>query len=132
MSLRDIVEADLATMLENIDCGWNASIVLTDPAGVEKTLAGQSSDISQLIDPDTGTAVSGRLATVSLRISSILSSTPGPALTLPRGIADTTGKPWLVAWTDTQGEAHTFKVAQSNPDRMLGVLILILENYKTA
>lgn len=130
MSLRDVVEADLAIMLEDIDCGWNAPITLTDPSGAFKVLNGQSSDIAQLIDPDTGAPISGRLATVALRISSILSTTPGPALTLPRGIADTTGKPWLVTWTDVQGESYTFKVAQSNPDRMLGVIVLILENYK--
>lgn len=131
MSLREVAEADLATLLESETCGFAWPIKLTNPAGLVKNLFGQSADIAQLIDPDTGVAVTGRLASATLRLSSIFSATPGPVLAIPVGIADTDGKPWLVTFDDINGTEYTFKVQKSNPDRTIGVVVLILENYKT-
>lgn len=126
MGLREIAEADLSFILEDKDTGFGWDIVITDPAGTVGNLVGSSTDISQLIDPDTGHAVSGRLATVTVRISSL--TTEG--LGLPVSIADASIKPWLVAFDDINGNGHTFKVAESNPDRALGVITLILEIYE--
>lgn len=127
MTLIARAEADLASILENRDRGSGVPVTLTSPDGTEAELSGISTDISQLIDPDTGQAVSGRAASAALRITSVLDVFGN----LPVGIADTSGKPWLVTFADIAGVSHTFKVAQSNPDRALGVITLILELYET-
>lgn len=131
MGLREQAELDLAITMEDPVCGFGWPIVLTDPAGVSKPLTGLSTDIAQLIDPDTGETVSGRLASVALRISSIESADPGPALSLPEAVALNSSAPWLVAFDDINGKPYTFKVAKSNPDRALGVITLIVENWET-
>jgi len=133
MSLRSIAEQDLATVLEDPITGFGWPIVLTDPAGLTKPLVGHSNDISQVIDPDTGAAVSGRLASVVLRLSSIFNADdPGPAMAIPQGITNNAAKPWLVDFEDINGNPYTFKVKSSDPDRALGVVVLILEFYKDA
>ena len=125
MGLRETAEQDLVAILEDSATGFGYAISLTNPAGATVALTGFSSDIAQLIDPDTGQAVSGRLASASLPISSILTA----GLTLPQGIADAGVKPWLAQFNDINGTAHTFKVSQSNPDRALGLVTLLLEAY---
>ena len=126
MGLRELAEADLGLILEDKDRGFGYDITLTDPSGTVRPLTGFSDDIAQIIDPDTGIAVSGRLASVAIRTSTIIAS----GLTLPRGIADAGIKPWLVEFNDINGNPFTFKVSQSNPDRALGLVTLMLELYK--
>lgn len=126
MSLRQLAEADLGVILEDSVTGFGWPITITDPDGNVGSLTGFSDDIAQVIDPDTGQAVSGRLASVALRASSLAME----GLTLPRGIADTTGKPWVVEFADINGAPYKFKVSQSNPDRALGLVTCILELYE--
>ena len=126
MSLRETVEADLGVILEDGITGFGWPITVTDPSGTVGNLTGFSNDISELIDPDTGQAVSGRLASVALRISSLTTA----GLGLPEGIADSASKPWLIAFDDINGNAFTFKVQKSNPDRALGIVTCILELYE--
>lgn len=126
MSLRRLAETDLGLILEDSSTGFGWSITVTDPAGTSRTLTGFSDDIAQVIDPETGQAVSGRLASVALRISSLISA----GLSLPTGISDSASKPWIIEFNDISGNAHKFKVAQSNPDRALGVVTCILEIYE--
>ena len=109
--LRELAESDLGLIIEDEETGFGWPITITNPAGVEKSLTGFSDDIAQVIDPDTGQIVSGRLASCAIRISSLYAE----GFDLPRGIADTTGKPWLVAFDDINGISYTFKVQQSNP-----------------
>jgi hypothetical protein len=125
MGLREQAEADLGLILEDKDRGFGYDIILTDPSGTVRALTGFSDDIAQIIDPDTGIAVSGRLASVAIRTSTIIAA----GLTLPRGIADAGIKPWLVQFNDINGNPFTFKVSQSNPDRALGLVTLMLELY---
>ena len=125
MGLRDLAEADLGLILEDAETGFGYPITLTDPSGTVLALTGFSNDIAQVIDPDTGQVVSGRLASVALRISTILSA----GLGLPRGIANEKSKPWIVEFNDLRGTPHKFKVFQSNPDRTIGMITLILESY---
>lgn len=128
MSLRQLAESDLGLILEDGVTGFGWPITITDPAGNSGTgpLTGFSDDIAQIIDPDTGQAVSGRLASVALRISSLTAA----GLTLPRGIADAGSKPWVIQFDDINGNAFNFKVAQSNPDRALGLVTCLLELYE--
>jgi hypothetical protein len=126
MGLRATAEADLASILEDGVHGFGWPITVTNPAGLVGSLTGFSDDISQVIDPETGQAVSGRVASVALRISSLSSI----GLGLPKAIADSTSKPWIIQFNDINGNAFKFKVAQSNPDRALGIVVCLLELYK--
>lgn len=127
MGLRAIAEQDLGTILEDGAFGFGWPITLTAPDGTVGALTGFSDDIAQVIDPDTGQAVSGRLASAALRIGHIEAVLPGKGV--PVGVADAASKPWLVAFDDINGNSYTFKVAQSNPDRALGIVTLLLEIY---
>lgn len=126
MGLREIAEADLVTTLEDRDTGFGFNIKVTDPDGTSADLIGTSNDIAELIDPDTGQAVSGRFASVALRISSLTAK----GLGLPEDIADATKRPWVIEFDDINGNPFTFKVKDSNPDRGLGIVTCILEIYK--
>lgn len=123
--LIDIAEADLAVTLEDPVFGFGQDITVTDPDGVTAGLVGFSGDIAQVIDPDTGTAISGRLAHVDLRISSLEAA----GLGLPKEITKRTEKPWIIDFDDIQGNPYKFKVQQSNPDRTSGMVTCILEAY---
>ena len=126
MSLRSAAEADLSFILEDGVMGFGWPIVITSPNGVSASFTGYSNDISSLIDPDTGQAVSGRIASVALRISTLRSSTLGD---IPRGIADSGQKPWIAKFDDINGLPYTFKIQSSNPDRGLGIVTCLLEVY---
>ena len=126
MGLRETAAADVGAILEDSVYGFGWPITVTDPDGNTAPLTGVSGDISQVIDPDTGIAVSGRLASAVLRISSLTAA----GLGLPVGIADSAKKPWVVQFDDINGNAHTFKVQQSDPDRAVGVVVCLLEVYK--
>lgn len=126
MSIRQLAESDLGLILEDGATGFGWPITVTDPSGAVRPLTGFSDDIAQIIDPDTGQAVSGRLASVALRISSLTLA----GLGLPKGIADAGRKPWLIQFDDINGNPYKFKVSQSNPDRALGLVTLLLELYE--
>lgn len=126
MSLRDIAEQDLGAIVEDGVFGFGWPISITDPAGTVGNLTGFSNDISQIIDPDTGEMVSGRAASAVVRISSLTEN----GLGLPKGIADSDSKPWIVEFNDINGSSHKFKVSRSNPDRALGILSMMLEAYE--
>lgn len=126
MNLRQLAERDLGAILEDSATGFGWEIVLTAPDGGRHVLTGFSDDIAQVIDPETGQIVSGRLASVALRISSLRLA----GLELPRAIADTGSRPWAVEFNDINGDPHRFKIVQSHPDRALGLITLMLEIYK--
>lgn len=126
MNLRLQAERDLGVILEDSATGFGWPVVLTAPDGSRHELTGFSDDIAQVIDPETGAIVSGRLASVALRMSSIAAL----GLEIPRAISETGRKPWIVEFLDILGAAHRFKIVQSYPDRALGLLTLNLEIYK--
>jgi len=121
MGLREIAENDLGMILGDTN-GFGWAIVIIDPSEVSYSRTGFSNDISQVIDPDTGQAVSGRRASVAIRISDLPE--------LPVAIANTASKPWIVKFNDINGNNFTFKVIESNPDRALGVVTCLLEFYE--
>lgn len=126
MSLRTLAEADLSFVVEDSVNGFGWLITVTDPNGVSAEMVGLSNDVSQIIDPDTGQAISGRSGSICLRLSSIALA----GLGVPRGIVDNDTKPWVIRFNDINGLPYVFKVMQSNPDRALGVVTCILEVYK--
>ena len=126
MGLRAQAALDLATITTDTD-GFGWPITVTDPDGVSAALTGLSSDIAQAIEPDTGMIVSGRTASVALAISVLTAA----GLGVPRGIADSGSRPWRVTFNDVNGTEHTFKVSEARPDRAIGCVVCILENYKS-
>ena len=126
MNLRLQAEADLGSIMEDTVGGFGWPITVTDPDGTVQPLVGLSTDIAQVIDPDTGQIVSGRLASVSIRIGALTAA----GLTLPRGVAERAKKPWLVTFDDINGNPYTFKVQSADPDRAIGLVVCILEVYK--
>lgn len=126
MNLRQQAELDLGFIIEDQETGFGWPVSVTNPSGSAADLIGLSDDISQIIDPDTGQMVTGRLASVVFRISSL--DTAG--LGLPRGIADSGEKPWVVEFDDINGSPYKFKVSEANPDRAIGVVVCFLELYE--
>jgi hypothetical protein len=125
MSLRTVAESDLSFILEDGVYGFGWPITLIDTLDVAVAYTGFSNDIALAIDPDTGQLVSGRNASVALRLSSIAEA----GQSIPQGIANANSKPWRVIFDDINGNSYTFKVQQSNPDRALGIVTCLLENY---
>jgi hypothetical protein len=127
MSLRQLAEQDLSFTLEDSVTGFGWPVTLTDPTGFtgSSNLTGQSHDISQIIDPDTGTAVSGSSTAFVLRLSSITAA----GFSEPKGIADVDSRPWLVTFDSINGAPYTFKVEYADPDRVLGTISLILGGW---
>ena len=130
MSLRAQAEADLAVTLEAAT-DFGQPFTLTDPAGFSSVeqLYGAAGDIGQVIDPETGIAVSGRHATLTARMSTL---TAAGYSALPEGIASTATPPWLVEFAGASTAAQKYKVKASLPDRTLGLVTLILEFWKGA
>lgn len=122
MTLRFLATDDL-NAITTMD--FNMPIVVTNPAGMTKTVQGFTNDIARIIDPDTGQIVSGRLATVAISIRSLTAQ----GLGLPQGIEDMAIKPWVVMFSDVDANEYTFKVLASNPDRALGIVTCELEFY---
>lgn len=126
MGLREDAAADLQAILEDRTTGFGWDITVTNPAGTSLAVVGFSQDIGLSVDPETGIAISARRATVTLRLAALA------ALGVPVGVSDETTKPWLVAFADINGGAHTFKVTEAMPDRAIGTVVCFLEAYKTA
>jgi len=122
MNLRQLAEQDLAVTLEDSVFGFGWPVTLTDPQGVSANLTGQAHDISQIIDPDTGTAVSGRSCAFVIRQSSLAATGLGD----PYGVPDSNSLPWLVSFESINGAPYTFKVEDSDADRVLGTRTLVL------
>lgn len=128
MNFREIAERDLSFTLEDSVYGFGWPITITDSDGLTKKLSGQSNDISLAIDPETGQAVSGRNATIVLRIKSLEDA---GFSALPAAQADKTKKPWIVSFDDIRGKSYDFTIKETNPDRSIGIIFCTLEFYKS-
>ena len=126
MNLRELAEQDLGRIQEDSASGFGWSITVTDPNGTQAGVTGFSNDIHEMIDPETGAAVSGQSASVSIRIAHLVDQ----GLGVPRGIADDASRPWIVECNDLSGSAYRFKVKRSHPDRGIGNVTCILETYE--
>jgi hypothetical protein len=125
MSLRAQAERDLATIVEDED-GFGWPITVTNPDGSSAALVGLSNDVAYALDPETGQAVSGRTASVALRIGALTAA----GLGIPVNVSETTRFPWIVQFNDINGNPHVFKVIESQPDRAIGLVVCKLEAYQ--
>jgi hypothetical protein len=121
VNLRQLAAADLQTILGDSSGGFGWPATLTDPDGADAAVTGTYRDIALALDLETGIYVTQRRASLVIPLAGLTAR--------PRGIADGAKKPWLVALTDLQGIARTFKVAEAHPDE-LGCIVLILEAYE--
>jgi len=126
MGLRQQAAADLRTILEDDGGGFGWPITITDPTGVTASLKGRTTDIGHTIDPQTGAAVVGRMASVALPLAALTEA----GLGIPRGSADDKATPWVVSFAGLDGTAYMFKVMEGRPDRALGVVVCMLEQYR--
>lgn len=126
MGLRAQAATDLATICADED-GFGWPVTVTDPDGTSADLVGLTSDVAQAIDPETGMVVSGRTASVALAISALTDA----GLGIPYGVPDSDSRPWRVMFDDVNGTEHTWKVAETRPDRAVGGVVLLLEAYKS-
>jgi hypothetical protein len=125
MNLRAQAERDLGITLEDSVNGFGVPIVVNDPDGLTATVCGQTGDISFLIDPETGQAVSGRVAHVAIRISTLAAK----GLEIPRQVSDKKSKPWTVSFPDLECKDQIFKIEEARPDRTLGLVTCIIGVY---
>ena len=126
MSLKRQAIADHQAICENTgDFAW--PVFLVSPEKMKKEVSGLTNDISDIIDPDTGTPISGRLISIHLSQQTIFSA---GFKQLPYSIADESKKPWLVELKNPITDiVSVFKVKRSLPDTSLGGIKLILELY---
>lgn len=123
MGIRAQAALDARAIVEDATDGFGWAVTVISPAGVSRELTGLTTDIGRAIDPETGQAVSGRHASVVLSIAALEEA----GLEIPKGIADGSSKPWIVEFADTDGNAQSFKVSASRPDRAIGLVTLHLE-----
>lgn len=105
--------------------GFAWPVVVTDPDGRSACIKGFSTDFADLIELETGQAVSGRQVEVSLSMDSL----KNVGLAHPEHVASEDGKPWLIRFDDIEGKSHTFKVMRTAPDRTVGLILCYLEAY---
>lgn len=125
MNLRDLAALDHAAILSDGADGFGWPVVVVAPSGQMAITTGFTSDVGEVIDPQSGMAVIGRRVTVQLL--------PGPIKTAGlgdvRAIADGNSKPWLVRFADVHGVGRTYKVMAVYPDQVLGSIRCDLESF---
>lgn len=120
--LRELAARHARQFLNDRDSGfaWEAVVIAPDGTESDPPLRGFSTDISQLVDPETGIAISGRSASLTLHMRDVLDV----FAELPRRIEGRADTPWRVRVADILGHTGEFVVIKSDPDRALGYLVL--------
>lgn len=117
MSLRDLAKADAAAIMRDSVSGFGWPFTLTAPTGAVYSLVGRMRDIHLADDVETGQKISLRQVSVTYVTSDV-----SERVTTVRA-----GTPWKVTAVDMAGE---YRVADTMPDNVLGLTILILEELK--
>jgi hypothetical protein len=125
VNLRELAALDHIAILTDGAEGFGWPIIVTNPDGVVASTTGFTSDVGEIIDPQSGLEVMGRRVTVQVL--------PGPLVTaglgVPAIVADSKSKPWLMRFADAHGRGRTYKVITVAPDGVLGSLRCGLEAY---
>lgn len=129
MGLRAQAESDLRKILGDTQRGFGWPVIVANPEGVCVSMTGFSNDIAETIDPETGQAVSGRVASVALSMKDLENVDRMTPFGFPAAISDQAKRPWVVVFDDILGCPHTFKVNESKPDRAIGLITMTLETY---
>lgn len=126
MSLQQQAVQDLCSIFQDEANGPGSPVVVTDPNGEQRRVLGIITDIGEELDPDTGVAVSGRLASCALHIRSLREA----GLGMPANITSEQERPWLVEAQNSENETVNYKVRDTKPDTKLGLVVCMLEVYK--
>lgn len=121
MGLRAIAAADAKAFLEDSASGFGWPLTLTSPAGATSMLTGFATDVAETVDPEAGIAVLARRTSVAISLLSLVA--------LPVVVNDAESRPWTVTMDNIAGEVGTWKVIEVRPDRALGIVVLLLEEY---
>lgn len=126
MSLLAEAALDLRSFLEDVDHGFGVRVSVVSPDQVQATVTGYSADVGRSMDPETGLAVSGRMAHITVPTAQMLESFGE----IPDGSPDSSQKPWL-ATVSLPGhpEEQTFRIFRTEPDK-LGCIVCYLEAYE--
>lgn len=125
--LRQQAIQDLCGIMQDAVIGPGWPVVVTNPEGEKRRLLGITTDIGEELDPDTGIAVAGRRASVALHIRSLTEA----GLDMPVNIADQSQRPWLMTFVNSEGEEVDYKVMDTMPDTAVGLVVCMLEIYKS-
>lgn len=126
VGLRETATEDHRAILGDEPTGFGRSTTVTDPAGTSAEVVGFTNDVSQVLDPETGVAISGRVPTAVFSLAALSAAGFG----VPEAVPGTAGLPWRVSFVDADGETHQFKVREVLRDRSLGSVVCVLEAYR--
>jgi len=115
MNLIEIAESDLDFTLEDTETGFGVDLIFLDSESEEVTISCQTTDISYLIDPETGQGVESRTVEITGRITTFVLSDVSPA------------KGSIVKYYDTNGNLYKSCIKQIMPDKKIGILKILLE-----
>ena len=124
VGLRQLANSDLQGIVKD-SYGFAWPCTITSPAGTQVDFDCRSNDIGLTFDPGTGTAVSGRQASVAVLTSDLHNA----SFQTIKGQNDPAEKPWIVEFDDIDGNSGKFKVMHTFPDRTIGMMVMILEVY---
>ena len=127
MGLNEIAADDFANFTSNTD-EFGHEFVITAPDGtVIEGIKGYSTDISALIDPETGQMVAGRTASVSIAMRFFRNAGFG---SIPTMEPKKNKKPWIFEWLAPNTSVYTFSVRDAIPDRKLDQTLFMLQSFK--
>ncbi len=121
-----MARADTRAFLNDSLTGSAVPIAITPPGLPARTLMGWSNDIGLLVDPDTGQAISGRIATVALSIADLAAQN----LPIPESEHSTSAKPWVISFLDGQLDNYVFSIVETHPDRTTGIVTCTVDSYR--
>lgn len=121
-----MARADSRAILNDTRTGSGVPIVITPPGQAARALTGWSNDIGLLVDPDTGQAISGRVATVAVHIADLAAE----GLPIPEAEHRQDAKPWSLSFKDEQDNDYTFRIAETHPDRTMGIVTFTVDSYR--
>jgi hypothetical protein len=125
VNLRDLAALDHIAILTDGDGGFGWPIIVTSPNGQIASTTGFTSDVGEVVDPQTGLEVLGRRVTVQVLPAPLVAA----GLGVPTAISDSKSKPWLMRFADASGRGRTYKVMTVAPDGVLGSIRCGLEAY---
>jgi hypothetical protein len=125
VNLRDLAALDHIAILTDGDGGFGWPIIVTNPDGLIASTTGFTSDVGEVVDPQSGLEVMGRRVTVQVLPAPLVAA----GLGVPAVVAETNRKPWTMRFADASGRGRTYKVVTVAPDGVLGSLRCGLEAY---
>lgn len=126
MNIRDLAALDHAAIVTDVAGGFAIPILVTNPEGVELAMAGFTTDVGEVVDPQSGMLIDGRRVSVQILTAPLIAAGMGE----PRAVSDGSRKPWLVRFANVHGEQRTYKIFEVKPEDVLGSHKCLLEAWE--